>query len=534
MTGFYIPIMYNKKLPRKTYLLLSGIFLISVLIRLPHLDRPLSKHHEFCTAITLIPLQNWADNSIATYHYSPSVSYEGAGNHHIENLTAYPLEADGRFYYLSHPPFAYLLPYFTFQVLDVYPTPLALQIFNLFFHFISCLFIYKIILLINNKPSTKGALAAFLIYLFAPATLWFHGNAYMSDMFISNVFIIGIWLVLKIFLTEKTADSRLLNFQSLVNVNLKITGLGIIIFLMIYTEWLGNFFAFGVFVLALVAAFSSKGQQRNKYLLIATTCVLAVIAGLGLIFWQYSSIAGFEAYWAYFEHRFGARSGAKFTDTDVFSFLYKYLKLIIKIVKHYAIGFLPMLLFGGALWLVFIYRTKRIIQTSKPATRYFLWLAGFPVLMHHLVFIEFSVVHDFAALKGGILIAVGIGLLTERLLEKEKSRLFFVGLAATLLLCIAQYYYINRPGSISQNGDRYDRMQTLGKAIKREALAEEVIYLNGYKPDPQVMYYAQRNMLRATDTLMVKTDLATRRIKRGVLFTIENYTIIKTERVRAE
>jgi len=186
----------------KPYLLLFGIFLISVLIRLPHLDRPLSKHHEFCTAITLIPLQNWADNGAATYHYSPSVTYEGAANHHIENLTAYPVEANGRFYYLSHPPFAYLLPYFTFSVLGIYPTPLALQIFNIFFHFISCLFIYKIVVLMRHYPhplkgspptlhdsradsplgagGERGALAAFLIYLFAPAALWFHGNAYMS------------------------------------------------------------------------------------------------------------------------------------------------------------------------------------------------------------------------------------------------------------------------------------------------------------------------------------------------------------------
>jgi len=123
-------------------------FVLSIAVRLPNLNRPLSKHHEFCTAITLIPLQNWVDNGAATYHYSPSITFEGAANHHIENLTAYPVEADGRFYYLSHPPFAYLLPYFTFKIFGIYPTPLALQVFNLFFHFLSSLLIYHIVVLL--------------------------------------------------------------------------------------------------------------------------------------------------------------------------------------------------------------------------------------------------------------------------------------------------------------------------------------------------------------------------------------------------
>lgn len=205
----------------KTYLLLIGLFLISVLVRFPHLDRPLSKHHEFCTAVVLIPLENWAENGAATYHYSPSVSYEGTANHHIENLTAYPVEADGRFYYLSHPPFAYLLPYFCFKILGVHPTPLALQIFNLLFHLLSCLLLFQIVKMLISRPQPLkgsfsvshpqplkgslptfamrvdsplgvggvGSLTTFLIYLFSPVALWFHGNAYMSDMFISNILI---------------------------------------------------------------------------------------------------------------------------------------------------------------------------------------------------------------------------------------------------------------------------------------------------------------------------------------------------------
>jgi len=501
-------------------LILLGIFLLSVAIRLPNLNRPLSKHHEFCTAITLIPLQNWADNGAATYHYSPSITFEGAANHHIENLTAYPVEANGRFYYLSHPPFAYLLPYFSFKIFGIYPTPLALQVFNLLFHFLSCLLIYYIVVLLckndENLTSNKlhfGALTAFLIYLFAPATLWFHGNAYMSDMFISNIFIFGLWLALKAYQSMKYAY---------------IVGLCITIFLMIYTEWLGNFFAFGVFIAALIFTFKSDSKHRKYWLAVTFACIAGVVLGLTLIFVQYSSIAGSETYLSYFEHRFFARSGAKFTDTDLFSFLYKYLKLTRGVVKHYAVGFLPVLLFGMALCGAFFFHSKKIIRQENIAVRYFWWIAGFPILMHHLIFIEFTVVHDFAVLKGGILIAVGIGLLIHRLPHSAPLR---VGVLATLSICIVQYYYINRPGEISQNGDRYDMMQKLGEGIGKHSTSDEIVFLNGYKPDPQVMYYARRNMLRATDTLEVKKALKTRGFERGVLFTIDNYKIKRIDKV---
>ncbi len=517
----------------KTYLLLIAIFLISVLVRVPHLDRPLSKHHEFCTAIVLIPLQNWAENGASTYRYSPSITFEGTANQHIENLTAYPVEAEGRYYYLSHPPFAYLLPYFCFQILGVYPTPLALQIFNLLFHLLSCLLIYEIVRMITGKTSEKihfDSLTAFLIYLFAPATLWFHGNAYMSDMFISNIFILGIWLVLKAFLRgEKT---RMPDSSKVFDI-LHVASTATVIFLMIYTEWLGNFFAFGVFVLALIKAFSKKEKGRRRYYLaIAGACVCGVVGGLALIFWQYSSIAGFEVYWAYFSHRFGARSGAQFSDNGIFYFLWKYTKMTLRIGRHYATGFLPVFLLGAVLWGALFSQTKKIIQPANTAARYFWWLAGFPILMHHLVFVEFTLVHDFAVLKGGILLAVGIGLLVEKLAH-HKSIAFKSGAFVMVFLCIAQYYYINRPGKISQNGDLYNYMQTLGENIRNNTQADELIFLNGYKPDPQVMYYARRNMLRAADSTEVKTILEERGAVRGVLFTIKNYKIENIEKINA-
>jgi len=75
-------------------------------------------------------------------------------------------------------------------------------------------------------------------------------------------------------------------------------------------------------------------------------------------------------------------------------------------------------------------------------------------------------------------------------------------------------------------------MQILGEGIRDNPAPDELIFLNGYKTEPQVMYYARRNMLRASDTLEMKKILNERNAERGVLFTIENYEIKKIERIK--
>ncbi|MBL4862252.1 MAG: hypothetical protein JKY09_04435, partial [Crocinitomicaceae bacterium] len=54
-----------------TLLVLLGIFVLSVVVRIPNLNRPLSKHHDFVTAISLRVLQVWDAEGGSTFGYSP-------------------------------------------------------------------------------------------------------------------------------------------------------------------------------------------------------------------------------------------------------------------------------------------------------------------------------------------------------------------------------------------------------------------------------------------------------------------------------
>ncbi|MCH8331053.1 MAG: hypothetical protein IH946_06695, partial [Bacteroidetes bacterium] len=124
------------------FVLLLTIFLISVLVRWPNIDRPLSKHHEFCTAFTLIILENniLYDRPLQTI----SLSYPLPTDKYINNFASRVHDDQGNYYYISHPPFGFIFPGLIYKALGLIPSVLSLQLINLLFHFLSGLVVFLI------------------------------------------------------------------------------------------------------------------------------------------------------------------------------------------------------------------------------------------------------------------------------------------------------------------------------------------------------------------------------------------------------
>src|SRR5437868_2756280 len=104
---------------KRTLPLLFGIFLLSVLVRLPQLNRTLSKHHEFCTALSLRIMQIWYDGGVQKFDFNPVMNFDNAADKFINNnanASGKMLDAEGNYYYVSHPPFAYYFPAFFFKL----------------------------------------------------------------------------------------------------------------------------------------------------------------------------------------------------------------------------------------------------------------------------------------------------------------------------------------------------------------------------------------------------------------------------------
>ena len=279
-------------------------WLCSVAIRIPQLNRPLSKHHEFVTAHALRIMEIWNQEGAKHLHFNPVMSFAGAENKFINNQTTENYDAAGNSYYLSYPPLGYMIPYFFLGGWIQPPTALSLQLFNMLLHLIECLLLYQICLLIaknlkREELGNKIGIVAVLVHLFSPCLLWFHGNVFFVDMPALTLWLLCVWLWMK------NADAIITNKN---NSGIFPVALFISSFLLSYTEYLGVTFSITVFVWALF---------NRKYFLSALSVTAGCVCALLLMVYQYSLIGGMDKLFSFMQARYSERSGY----SNHFSFL---------------------------------------------------------------------------------------------------------------------------------------------------------------------------------------------------------------------
>lgn len=505
----------------RTFPLLLVIFTVSVLVQLPVLNRPLSKHHEFCTAVALRIIKIWDNSGIEKFNFNPAMNFANATDKYINNkanTSGKMIDAAGNYYYVSHPPFAYYFPFFLFKILNIKPDVLPIQLFNIGLHFLSALFVYFTVCLLSfNRARSYPHLAsvvAFTVYLFLPATLWFQGNVYMSDMAVHTLFIIGVYIALKMIIRQKFYTFKYIFFFSL------------ILFLMIYTSWLGVFFAFGVFVYSLLHVSKIKGFR----ILILSTVIVTLFA-LRTISYQYSQINGAESYFSEMLSRILVRGSLSNTSHGLFAFLFSNLLLLKTVLVNYVVNYLAVyVLLLGFVWIA-ITKAKLKMVFSENGYR-FIWLSVLPILLLHFTLLNYSV-HDFTVLYASLFFSVLLGILYDKL---KKSGVYSIAqlnrvVFAFLIVCVAQFYFINRPGKTSVFGYPYSTAMDAGKFIAQNSKTDEVIFVLGKEPEPQEVWYAQRNMEWAANDKVLEEKLAKHRFAKAVIFSYTNEGISLQKRI---
>ena len=258
------------------------LFLLSVFVRKENMAEPLTRHHEWITAHTLITCEIWDQNGgPSAYHYSPVYTYPGKGNMKRRMLGGV-VDETGNVYYVSYPPFAFLFAYYATQIIGG-PSIDSIRTLNLAVHFLCAIFIYLIAHSLSSEQQKKqlciaGIFGAFL-YLFSAGNLWIHGNLYFADMLVQLFVISGIYFSIRFF--KKDYKNELV-FLSV---------LFFLFFLATYTEWLGLFLAFA-FGLAFAVAYFVKREIRflKAFFVVGIASVLAIAITIK----QYSSIAGWD------------------------------------------------------------------------------------------------------------------------------------------------------------------------------------------------------------------------------------------------
>jgi hypothetical protein len=471
------------------------LFIFSVFIRLPNLNRPISKHYEFNTAVIMINIISWRQGGGGDqFHYTPVMNFQHPGDKLPPNNLF--IDKNGNSVYLSFGPGWYLLSYFFYQLFQLPAEPLYLEILNLVFHLLTLFLFYYLLekLIPSGHPRKYMMITAGCCFMiFSPGALWFLGNGY-TNVSIMLPFILGSMLMLLPMLQNSSGITAC-----------RLSMLGLLIIILVYIDWYILFLSFLAGIMALL-----KIRQDKKYGWLFLVICLSVTVGILLIFFQFASYMGRDAVIHYWLSRSYERSFdlAGSTIFKRISFLFAY----------FFTSFLPLILLLLTSFLQ-SWRKKMVPEWSTAEILFLRLLTGSLILYNSFLF-NWATDHEYPILPWGILLSF----VAARFLGAIKNQEIVGGLLAVFLaLSIAQYYWINRPGPLSRDGLAYNSFQKLGESL-RQVPPEYTICIN-LEQNPMVEYYAGRNILRAPDSLSVKNLLKELGIKQAVWVSHQGYRL---------
>lgn len=425
------------------------LFIISVVIRVDNLKKPMGRHHEYVTAHVLCTDYMFYKYGASKFYYSPVNNFDSEAERKSSKF--YPLkDKENNFYYYSYPPFAFLFPHFIFSALNSPPSVLGIRIISLFIHLCSALLVFLLVLRFFNKSIKDQifipALISYFLYLFSTGNLWFHSQVYFSDMLVQPLILV-LMLFLQKYFTINQRPGLLFYL-----------GLFIVSFLAVYTEYLALFFLFFTGIYLIIAYFKTK---LNTHLISIAVISSATILSLGLMLFQYSKIDSSEALKNAMTERYTIRSGHNQSAATGGLTMKKNISYDI-VSEFYEENYSYLLDFAWVTFIIFIlvllFKKKEVIDAMKLSIIKLFSIALLAYLAHMVIFFNFNAIHDFGTLKFTLIIiplaGFFLGVLYEFLLndlpklKKYSTILILCGATLFFHFSLNKYYLINNPSII--------------------------------------------------------------------------------------
>ncbi|MES2647841.1 MAG: hypothetical protein V4717_13250 [Bacteroidota bacterium] len=431
------------------------LLLALVILRLPFINRPLSKHHDFVTAVFLLNAESWAQaGGGKQFYYTPLLTYQGSANRILEKGAH--VDAKGNHVYLSFGAGWYVLPYFLFKILFIPFTPFTVQLFSIIVGMVTAVFMYGLLLAVTHNPA--HAFAGTLLYVLLPAALWYGGTAFVQTAMMLPLVLIILFLW---HLFEKnTSGINLRNLSAFT-----IAGL-----LLCYIDW------FGVFLCLMMALWAFlKSRNSKQYLVLSFIGLVVAVSAVFLILWQFSAYLGWLQVINYWKARFVDRSAG----TSEFSLPV----MFIMVLKNLATGYLPISILTAVVFL----KINFVKISFKP--QWPLWALAV-VIPYNGLFFNWSAVHEFAWMAFGLIACIVVTVYIFPLFEK---RGLIKLLTTTSIFSLAVYYTINLPGRKSWKGEAYNLHQKSGAIIRRYTNPQLPVFTNANN-DKIVTFYSKRTL----------------------------------------
>ncbi len=453
------------------------VFLISILVRLPYLNRPLSGNYEGLMAHSLITYDIWKQDGITQHHFLPVYTYNDTTNHRIPIGDLGSVEKNGRFYYISYPAFGFIIPYIT--TFGYAHEPIVLKIFNIFLHLISAIFLWKIL------RSFFSSLATFLsvtFYLLQPNLLWFHGNIYFLDVLSMDILIIQLFVTLR-YLEKPNPKHSIL--WLLIN------------FLLCQTEWIGYLV---LFTSGLYTIYKKQWKQFS---------VLFLWGLFNLVFtlWQFGSFLGYENYMNTLTQKGLKRIG----NSDAISHHWGEWKPLFFFLINFLIyefTLIVALFFNIGNTLTQIEYLQKNINLKLYAK--LILLAGLPVLLHYFVLFNFTTGHTaLAAVIANPFFILLLAPLLEMIANISNPIAKRMGLTMNIIIIILgliffllrNNYYFQSYFKIHLTNFTFTpnkEFKELGTNIQKQTPTGYVsaILNPNFASNTQIIFYAKRNIIQ--------------------------------------
>lgn len=489
-------------------LILLALFLLSVAVRYPGLGQPPSEH-QWSTAQSMITLLNWQTQGALKHSFCLIQTFPLNADKYVFSGWMRLMDGNGNGYYTGFPPFSIMLPYLVFNLLSVDFEVLNLRIFNLIGHLITTLFFFRM-LRMGLPPHPNRDVAALVggtFFIFLAPNLWFFSNYYSWDTFWIYLWVIAIYQTVRVL--QQISDGKITTFS--------LCNLGLLNFFLVYSEYHGLLYSLSVILIAL-----KRRQRSQQYLRMIALLLLTASLALLVTILQYSSINGLESFL-----RRLVRSGHRYSvfsagAVDLVSLGRRYLK---------ALGFvLVPLSLMSLIWAQL--RSRNLSSAFTHNEKVLLGLALFPVVIHNIVFLQWSVIHRQAMLKSTVFLALIMAMLFNKIVLRVEGAtvtksLITILAAASLIGSIHTY---NSMYSRSLYGDKFYR---IGEMVRGNALETEVVFMvSEAKILPQITYHSRRNIQKIRDLESARVWLQRHGREEGIVYYVSaDYAIHRFEHI---
>jgi putative Mn2+ efflux pump MntP len=276
---------------------------------------------------------------------------------------------------------------------------------------------------------------------------------------------------------------------------MRLSGLFILTFFGVYTEWLALFVAFYMGLFFFIKAFKNKLYFKHVSVLFSA-CVLAV----GISVCQYSAIAGFEPLKERTVEKYVERSGMYKKHAQA-GFAYGTKKATNKFFLNYESNYNSLLQYA---WYMLFAAIALLLadlfnrELKIPASHLLLFcIVLLSIITHHLLFYNFTVLHDFSTLKSAIFFTLFIGYVIGVLFNYFDTKysvfvsVFFTCVTAWFIYrSVQDYKALNKkdPDSVHQ--------KVVGRVMAENGKTDEVMFTNA-DVTPYLWFYSQRGSIWA-------------------------------------